>query len=365
MYSFQAKFYDRFAGTQSSARVEVQPAVLEIFLENGKKMEWILADLRSADDHDGQVILQRGEQQFLEINDPQFRQVFERRMQASHLFRKRGFLDRVGVAGCLVSLALAIGLVVAFFFWGVPWLATRAADQVSPETEQKIGDAMVAPIIEKMPLDSTKTRLAQQFFDALNFGGPYKFRVSVVRMSDMNAFAAPGGRIVVFDSIIGMMDRPEELAALFGHEASHVLLRHSTRSVFRDLANSMTLALVVGDLGGVAGLAAEHANQLWGLSYSRDLEIEADENSFKLISAAGVPPSGMVSLLEKMQHNLQKSGIAEGKSFFNTHPSTAERIELVQQKIKNLNDAPTAVRPELEEIFKKLKGEKIVAGGNW
>lgn len=364
MYSFQAQFYDRMAGTQSPAKVEVHPASLEITLENGKKIEWTLADLDSAADHAEQVILQNGKL-FLEINDREFRQVFERRMSASELFKPRGFFDKIGLSGCLLTLALLVGLIAAMFIWGIPWLADRAAQKVSPETEREIGDAMVGGYIESFKKDSAKTRLAQEFFEKLNFGGPYKFEITVVREPEMNAFAAPGGRIVVFDSILNMMDRPEELAALFGHEASHVLLRHTTRSVFRELGNSMAVALVFGDFGGVAGLAAEHAQSLSGLAYSRELEIEADENGLKLISAAGVPPSGIVSLLEKMQHNIQKSGISEGKSFFNTHPSTAERINLMQEKVKNLSDAPTAASPELEEIFKKLKAGNATTTGNF
>ncbi len=353
--NFSAHFYDRQTGQNYPATVEIRRDAIHIFSVSDRlNLQWSLAEIDSATDHDGQIILQNGKL-FLEINNPNFRSAFDQNFPKSKLFRQRGFFDKIGLTGCLVTLLFVILLPVGFYFWGVPKLADRAAQHVSPETEQKMGDALFASFTQDFPVDSVKTRLVQQFFDQMKFEGEYDFRLTVVREKQMNAFAVPGGRIVVFDSIISMMETPEELAGLLGHEASHVFLKHSVRSIFRELGNSMAISLLFGNSGDAVGLVAQQADQLRGLSYSRDFEIEADENGLKLMIAAGIPPRGMVSLFEKMKNTIEKTGATDAPSFLSTHPSMGERIDLVNEKIGKMNGLPTAVKPELAELFLKIK----------
>ena len=175
--------------------------------------------------------------------DPAFAPALERALGGKKLFR-RSFFDKIGLAGCLLSVLFLVLPLLAAFFWAGPWLADRASQNVSPEVERQIGESWYRALTATYQIDSARTRLVQQFYDSLDYGGDYTMRITVVREPVVNAFAVPGGYIVVFDSIIGLMDAPEQLAALLAHEASHVQLRHSTRAIFRELANNMIFSLL-------------------------------------------------------------------------------------------------------------------------
>jgi predicted Zn-dependent protease len=108
----------------------------------------------------------------------------------------------------------------------------------------------------------------------------------------------PGGDIVVFSGIVKGMEHPEQLAALLAHEATHVHERHSTRMMVRQMAGYLFLSLLIGDVNAVVGVLAENADNLRNMSYSRNLETDADARGIERLRAAGVDPQGMVKLLE-------------------------------------------------------------------
>jgi predicted Zn-dependent protease len=222
----------------------------------------------------------------------------ERSFPKNKLFRQT-FFDRIGVAGCLLVVVGILLPLLALYFFVAPKIAESAARRVSPEIEKQIGDAWFHSLTATYKTDTAKTRLVQSFYDSLGYGGDYQMRITVVNEPVVNAFAIPGGYIVVFDSILGIMDAPEQLAALLAHEASHVQLKHSTRSIFRELANSLIFNLILGDYGDLSAVVARHGDQLAGLSYSRSLELEADANGLRLMQSSGIPLRGMPDLFEK------------------------------------------------------------------
>ncbi|WP_446914219.1 M48 family metalloprotease, partial [Klebsiella pneumoniae] len=83
----------------------------------------------------------------------------------------------------------------------------------------------------------------------------------------VNAFAVPGGFIVVHDAILDEMEHHEELAGLLGHEIGHVQLRHSTKAIARSLSYYMLLSLLFGDVSGIAAVIVDNASTLNNLEY--------------------------------------------------------------------------------------------------
>lgn len=358
--TFSAQFFDRARGEACAAEVRLHPAGLSIFLKKipaGQTLEWPPSELQSARQHaDGSVILQR-EKQFLEIAAPDFRAAFERVFPKSRAFRQAGFFDKIGTMGCLTAMFLLIFPMLAAYFWVVPLLADHAAKRVSPQIEQEIGAAWFESLTAGQQVDSARTRLAQQFCDSLHFGGAHPIRVTVVDEPVMNAFAVPGGHVVIFDSILNLMDAPEQLAGLLAHEASHVQLQHSTRAIFRELANSLFFSVLLGEYGDISSVVAQQADQLAGLSYSRELEFEADDNGLKLLEKSRIPPQGMPDLFRKMEAALGSSGEASGSlpTFLSTHPSMRERIEAAEEKIRKMEAGAFTVSPGLQAIWAQIQ----------
>jgi predicted Zn-dependent protease len=351
---FSAKLHDRQQNSVAPVMIRTEPGVLFIEFENGRLLDWTLSDIDSARSlDDGSVILQNGKL-FLEITDPAFTTGLERSFPKNKLLRHT-FFDRIGVAGCLVALAGIIAPILALYFFVAPKIAETAADKVSPEIEKQIGDAWYHSLTASYTTDTSLTRLVQQFYDSLGFGGAYDIRITVVREPVVNAFAVPGGHIVVFDSILGIMDAPEQLAGLLAHEASHIHLKHSTRSIFREFANNLIFSLIFGDFSDISAIVARHGDELAGLSYSRSLELEADDNGLRLLHAGGIPLRGIPDLFHRMRDVLEHEGSSDVPNFLSTHPSMEERLHIAEEKIASYGETPEVVRETLRAIWQEIK----------
>ena len=349
---FKAILHDRNTGTSAPVTVRPGSGVLFIELSSGRLLDWTLPDIdgaRAIDD--GSVILQNGKK-FLEVAEPGFQHALNQSFPKNRLFH-RTFFDRIGVGGCLVAIFVVLLPIMAFYIWMLPALAEHAAQKVSADVEKQIGDAWFQTVGANYRVDSAKTIAVQQFYDALAFDDGYDIRITVVKEPVVNAFALPGGRIVVFDSILGIMDAPEQLAGLLAHEASHIQWKHSTRSLFRGLANNLFFSIILGNYTDVPAIVAQHGEQLAGLSYSRALELEADEKGLQLMAGSRVPLQGMPDLFRKMNATAGSGDLIP--TFLSTHPGIAERIRIAEDLIRSKKAEESAVSPELQQIWQDLK----------
>ncbi len=148
----------------------------------------------------------------------------------------------------------------------------------------------------------------------------------------VNAFATPGGFLYVYSGLILAASNSAELAGVLGHEAGHVVARHSARQMV-DAYGLETVASIA--LGKNPGAAAEMAAAVAGkgalLSFSRADETEADEYGARYASAAGYDPHGIATFFEKLR-------ATEGKqpgwaAMLSDHPATPDRIEHVNRYI--------------------------------
>ncbi|MCB0532288.1 MAG: M48 family metallopeptidase [Lewinellaceae bacterium] len=348
---FAATLHNTETQTKNQVVIYLKPGLL-VVQNDQETIEWLPADIQSARLlNDGSAILQNGAW-FLDVSDRTFSAALEQHFDNQKLFR-RTFFDRVGLMGCLLALLAVAIPVLVVWFWVVPFVAERAAKKITPEVEQKIGDSWYQSLTTDLRIDSNRTRQVQQFYDALQFGGAYPIKVTVVQEPMVNAFAVPGGHIVVFDSILGIMDAPEQLAGLLAHEASHIQLKHSTRAVFRELSNQLFFSIVFGDYGSFSSIVAQHGGQLAGLSYSRSLELEADAHGLDLLEKSHIPPDGMPALFRKIL--VAGPAAMDAPNFLSTHPAMEERIRAAEKQIAGMPDAAAAVSPDLEAIWQQIK----------
>ena len=209
-----------------------------------------------------------------------------------------------------------------FFAKVVPVMAVRF---VSVKQETKFGNQYYASFIRNVDIDSLKTADLQKFTNNLNLSNKYHIRVTVVNDTVVNAFAFPGGHLVVYSGIINKMNRPEELVALLSHEATHVNKRHSLKSIVSQLGVSVLLSIITTNTGGLSKAVLNNADMLRVLSYSRELEKEADEEGMKIMVKNNINPNGMRWLMEDLKKT--NTDIPFGISFLSTHPMTEERIK--------------------------------------
>lgn len=267
------------------------------------------------------------------------------------------------------KLMIALGLVTVFFvllpllvyFLLLPLLADKAAQVVPISTEQQIGEQTYHEFTGNAGVNQQAGDIANHFFQALKFKSEYPVNITVINDSTVNAFALPGGHIIVYAGILHKMDNALQLAALLSHEYSHVVLKHSTRSLFRALSSYVMVSLLLGDATGVAAVVVQNADQLKQLSYSRAFETEADKNGLKLLAEQHIDPKGMISLFETLQKEEKEHQAFPG--FLSTHPLTADRIAEIESEIRTKHYSYNE-HPELDSLFHQLQ-ETLNTKATW
>ncbi|MFZ5512586.1 MAG: M48 family metallopeptidase [Pseudomonadota bacterium] len=242
---------------------------------------------------------------------------------------------RLRLGWALLGLFLLLPfLALGVFLWQADPVAGWLADRIPLEQEARIGELTLAQVRTQMRLaDSGPAAEAVRAIGGrLTSGSRYKYRWYVAERPEVNAFAAPGGVIVVFAGLIRAADSPEELAGVLAHEAAHVELRHSLKSTIKGLGLRALLALALGDFANtVAGDLATHLTEM---KFSRDAEAEADREGLRRLVAAGISPHGMPAFFDKLAK--EEGGAAPALSILSTHPASAERMAALRAEIAAL-----------------------------
>lgn len=260
-----------------------------------------------------------------------------------------GLWPFVLVGGSFVGIALMI------YFLLLPWLADRATEHFPIEQEIALGKELMSQYTAGENVDTAGTRLLNEFGKTIAFNTQYPLHFTLIESETINAFALPGGEIVVYTGILNILKSDEELAGLMAHEASHVIYKHSIRSMMRQLAGSMMIGLMVGDVGDISSTLIGQADQFRNLSYSRALETEADLKGMEILVRSQINPKGMVGLLNGLKsENPSGNNLPE---FLLTHPAPDSRIEELE---KSMNQYPSEykINSSRKEIFKQLKSSK-------
>src|SRR5438093_1433301 len=158
---------------------------------------------------------------------------------------------------------------------------------------------------------------------------PYTFRVTVVDDGTVNAFAVPGGQVVLLRGLVERTRTPEELAGVLAHELQHVIQRHATRLLLQHASTGLVLVAVSGDITGAMAYGIESARMLGTLRYSRHLESEADVEGLRMLLAADVDPRGMIAFFETMR--AAERGAPATFRYLTSHPLAADRVEALKQ----------------------------------
>jgi Zn-dependent protease with chaperone function len=155
-----------------------------------------------------------------------------------------------------------------------------------------------------------------------NVGGrkEFKYEFFVIPEADLNAFALPGGKIFINAGAIQKAKSEAELAGLIGHELSHVILSHGFQLVTQgNLISNVTQYL---PLGGTIG-------QLFGLSYSRDMERQADILGTRILVASGYAADGLRNLMVTLKQQQKNAP----PTWASSHPGGKERISSLEDFI--------------------------------
>lgn len=161
-------------------------------------------------------------------------------------------------------------------------------------------------------------------------GGGRNWEVQVFEDKQVNAFALPGGKIGVYTGLLAVAKNQDQLAAVIGHEVSHVLAGHSASRVSNQMATQLGVSVLSVASGVDPNLIGTGANLLLVLPFSRGDETEADVIGQDLMAKAGFDPAQSIELWKNMA---QASGGNAPPQFMSTHPANATRINDLSKRL--------------------------------
>jgi len=232
----------------------------------------------------------------------------------------------------------------------LPNLGSSSAKYLSKQQAQILGAAYIRqarramkfvndPILEEY-LNILGNKLVKHSDPSINT--PDKFSFYLVENPAINAFAVPGGHIVINTGLIESSDNEAELASVLAHEIAHVTQNHGARGIessrYDTLISLATILVAIASgsaeaaqAGITAGSGALIQKQL---AYTRSFEREADATGIRILYKAGYPPTAASSFLQKLLSADQFNGV-NAPEFLRSHPITVSRISEAEQRIKS------------------------------
>lgn len=244
--------------------------------------------------------------------------------------------QRVSVA--VASVGVIVFLVLAGYFYGLPAAADYVAARVPIETEQAVGERALAwldnnELFKPTRLSPDLQDRIRQGFDELHRGLPmdsyYRLEFRDAPGIGANAFALPGGTIVITDEMVKLAQSPEEVLAVLAHEIGHVERRHTMRHMLQDSAVAIGVAAITSDAASLSVAVAGLPVVLARTRYSREFESEADDFAFRLLKQHGLSPEAFATLMERLAAKNGDAG--QALAFLSSHPVTAERIRRARE----------------------------------
>jgi predicted Zn-dependent protease len=261
-----------------------------------------------------------------------------------------------------LTFTLVLVATIFFIYQFIMPLGGKIVFSQIPETyDEELGDKIYLSLKEGMEEDSIASIYANQFAKTINFNSKFPIKIHVINDNVINAYALPGGHIVVYSSLLKKMNTPESFAALLSHEAVHVKNRHSMQNISKQLAGYLFLSILINDANGMQAILLENINSYKNLDYSRTLEKEADIDGLDILLKNKINQYGYIQLF-----NILNSEVDEEESilsFLSTHPKIKERIsytlEISKKQLPSQMQANANRKLAWEKLKSKINNENI------
>ena len=344
---------DRFFDGRNAVRRAVAPQLvgrtLSINDPDGRAVaRWDLGDMTVVDQNKA-----NGSMVFTIASDPKPRLVlFESPQRAAllaaepRLRRWRSQRWRHGFAVGLGWTAFGVALgALLYFGWrdGSVWVANTVPRKWERNLGDRVREAMLDGLYAcegkegKTAIESLGRKLLPENIADL------PLTIDVVRVKQVNAFALPGNHIFVFSGLIDRARNADEVAGVLAHEMGHLELRHPTRGMIQQLGLSAVISLMFG--GNAAGDVAYLAT---ALSYTREMEREADARALVLLQRAKIHTDGLASFFRALKDD--KDSDSPLPDWLSTHPGLQERVETASRAETSHDGGPALTEEEWRAV---------------
>jgi predicted Zn-dependent protease len=249
----------------------------------------------------------------------------------------------------------------------------EANKEFTQEQEVELGQGITASILGAVKLhsDANLQRYVNRVgkwvaMHSARADLPWQF--GVIEGESINAFAMPGGAVLVSHGLVKRLNSEAELAAVLAHEVAHVVLKHQLSAIQSSL-NSDAWAGIGKDLAGEAigrrggdayGLKSAAANAgvdavkngVFLRPLDRGMEYEADRLGVVIATRSGYDPYGLAAVLQMLA---QEKGDGSGADLFSTHPQPSDRMVELEKFVPTIG---ASTGQSVEARFKQVAGPR-------
>ena len=241
-----------------------------------------------------------------------------------------------------VIALLSIVTLLSLYRYGIPALANGAA-KVTPTIVLTLMDASSLQTVDRVFFSKSKlpekrrAEIKELFNRLIEQSGPQKLPFQLLFRDGgglgANAFALPGGTVIITDQLIKLSKSDDEISGVLAHEIGHGELRHSLRQIYRVLGIGFMISVIGGDSGQLVEDVVAQVVALGNLSYARSFEIEADHRSAELMVGMGHDPFAFIEFLQRLT---EAKGGKVKTNWYSTHPSAFDRMANVKKFVESL-----------------------------
>ena len=256
----------------------------------------------------------------------------------------------------LIELIISVALILAVWFGlsQVDWMKLFNIEQVTQNTEEKIGDLFWKMLKNSeteissdsivSPVDSMLTRIC-----TANTIDRKKVKLHLLRKDEINAFALPNNHLVIYSGLIAACENEAELYGVIGHELAHMEKNHVMNKLIKEVGLSVLISMTTGN--GNAEVIKEAIKHLSSTAYDRSLETEADLTAVEYLEKTKINPEPFANFLYRLADETKH--LPSQIYWISTHPESKERAEEIIKHIQN-KDVPKAEAKDSLR-FEKLK----------
>jgi len=234
-------------------------------------------------------------------------------------------MNRIFSEGLIIIASFFIGFILLY---QIDWIRVFNVTENTLETEEKLGKLFYEHIsknskdIDKPFVINTIDSILLRITEGNSIQN--NIQLHIVKNDEINAFALPGGHIMIYSGLIARADNPAEIAGILSHELAHIELDH----VMKKLVKEVGLGLLISMAGGQSGteILRETLKFLSSTAYDRKLEKQADLKAVDYLLNANIDPEPFANFLYKLE---EEDHLLSEFSWLSTHPELKARAEYI------------------------------------
>lgn len=284
-----------------------------------RRLAWSAVQPRLIDG--GWVRLELPDGQWAQLHDPAVQAWLEGQGRLQRPWSARPGLRAALLAS--VAAALLAAVAVLGLGWGLDPLLDRVIAHLPANAEKNWYKGLESAVSLHADRDPARAKVLDHCARLVARTGERRPRVLLIDDAQVNAFALPGGLILLHRGLLLRLHDQAELFALLGHENAHLRQRHALRQLLRNASSSVLLALIFGRGDGLSSLMVENGSALAQLRFSRSEEQAADDEALEVLQRLGLDPRGGSRLMRE----LLAAGGGKVPEILSTHPDTLLRAD--------------------------------------